>query len=469
MAEGSKALELPAMKPATGFRWLVAIAATSGLAFASDALAQSPRPPRRPTPTPTPSGPPVPLKIAARKERLDRYLLTAMRRAGVNAWLVITRENSSDPIAFDVGAEFAVGRAACLFVDRGEQLESVAIVASFDTDAFEKSGLYDRVIPYGKEGAGGLLVDEIAKLTPKTIAVDQSRDVALADGLTAGNLQWLRDNLGPEFSKRLVSAEALLVSFRSRKTPAEVARMREAVKKTETILAEALTPAVVVAGKTTEKDVADFIRKRRREMGLSASWGDDHDPNVTAGRARGHSASTDAVIHAGAVIRIDAGVDDGGYKTDIQRLAYVLRPGETSAPPEVQKAFDTVKAANRAAAAALKPGVKGTEVDTAGRAVITGAGYEEFMHATGHPIGFYTHDLGPLLAPNWPDRYGKLGGYVIESGQTFAVEPSLQTELPWLMGEKVGFGLEEDYVVTETGSEPLGKPQEFLILIPSGA
>ena len=379
-----------------------------------------------------------------------------MRRSGVNAWLVLTRENSSDPIAFDVGAEHAVGRAICLFVDRGENMEQRGDRRELRHRRLREVGPLQPVIPYGKEGAGGVLLDEIAKYGPKTIAVDQSKDVPLADGLTAGNLQWLRDSLGPDFSKRLVSAEALLVSYRSRKTPAEIAKMREAVKKTEAILAEALTPAVIVAGKTTEKDVADFIRKRRREMGLGASWGDEHDPNVTAGRARGHSASTDAVIHPGAVVHIDAGVDDAGYKTDVQRLAYVLRPGETSAPPEVQKAFDTVKAANRAAAAALKPGVKGTEVDTAGRRVITEAGYEEFIHATGHPIGFYTHDLGPLLAPDWPERYGKLGGYVIERDQTFAVEPSLTTELPWLMGEKVGFGLEEDYVVTEKGSEPLG-------------
>jgi Xaa-Pro aminopeptidase len=36
-----------------------------------------------------------------------------------------------------------------------------------------------------------------------------------------------------------------------------------------------------------------------------------------------------------------------------------------------------------------------------------------------------------------------------------------------MLGGKVGFGLEEDYVVTETGSEPLGTPQEALILIPA--
>ena len=453
MAEGSEALELPAMN---ALRITVML-----LALPVAAAAQ--RPPR---PTPTPVPPSGPLKITARKERMDRYLLAAMRRSGVDMWLVLTRESTTDPVAFDVAAENAVGRAACLFVDRGETLERVAVVASYDTNAFEKSGLYTRVVPYGKEGAGPALKEQVERYSPKVIAVNQSKDFALADGLTAGNLQWLRETLGPDLSKRLVSSEAVLVSFRSRKTAAEIAKMREAVRKTEAILAEALSPAVITPGKTTEKDVADFIRRRRREMGLASSWGDDHDPNVTAGLARGHSGATEALITPGAVIHVDAGVDDAGYKTDVQRLAYALRPGETQAPEEVQKAFDTVKAANRAAAAALKPGVKGSAVDAAGRKVVTEAGYPEFVHATGHPIGFYTHDLGPLLAPDWPDRYGKLGAYTIERDQTFAVEPSLQTELPWMMGGAVGFGLEEDYVVTEKGSEPLGSLQETLILIP---
>ena len=428
-------------------------------------LASAQRAPR-PTPTVTPPPAGANLRAIARKERVSRYLLLSLRRANVDSWLVLTREGTVDPVASDVAAEKAVGRVACLFVDRGERLESVAVVASYDTDTFEKSGLYTRVVPYGKEGAGPALKAEIEKYNPKAIAVNQSRDEPLADGLTAGSLQWLREAIGPDYAKRLVSAEALLVSFRSRKGPAEIAKLRGAVQKTQQILAEALSPAVIVAGKTTEKDVADFIRKRRREMKLGPSGEEDQDPHVMAGLVRGHSAASDAVILPGSVVRIDAGVDEDGYKTDIQRMAYVLRLGETEAPPEVAKAFETVRAANRAAAAALKPGATGTAVDTAAREVITAAGYEEFLHATGHPIGFYTHDLGPMLAPAWPDRYGKLGGYTIERDQVFAIEPSLEVELPWMMGGKVGFGLEEDYVVTEKGSEPLGTPQETLILIP---
>jgi Xaa-Pro dipeptidase len=442
----------------------------AGLLLAAVILLAGARPRLTPTPAAAAETEPareMPVAIRARKDRLDRYMLQALRRSGVNAWLVVTREATTDPIAFDVAADQAVGRAVCLFVDRGENLERVAIVASFDTTAFEQSNLYDRVIPYGKEGPAPALRQEMETINPKAIAVDQSLYLPLADGLTAGNLQWIRETLGPDMSKRLVPAESLLVSYRSRKTPAEIAKMREAVKKTEQILSEALSPAVIVPGKTTERDVADYIRSRRSELGLGPSWEEEQDPNVMAGVARGHSGATDALILPGAVVRIDAGVNDEGYRTDIQRLAYVLRPDEKRAPFEVEKAFETVRAANRAAAAALKPGVTGTSVDTAARKVVTDAGYAEYQHATGHPIGFYAHDIGPLLAPNWPDRYGKLGSYTIERDQTFAIEPSLQTELSWMLGGTVGFGLEEDYVVTDSGSEPLGTPQEKLILIPS--
>src|ERR1700687_34511 len=84
----------------------------------------------KPTPPPAPSAPAGPLRVVARRERMDRYLLPALRRAGVDAWLVVTREGAVDPIAFDVAAEHAVARAACLFVDRGGHLERIAILAS---------------------------------------------------------------------------------------------------------------------------------------------------------------------------------------------------------------------------------------------------------------------------------------------------------------------------------------------------
>ena len=145
MAEGSEALELPAMNTPPS------LLLSPGCARAASAQARAVA--RTPTPAPTP-GPPVPLKVA-RAQGADRPLPAsgdAPRGRGR-----VARPDAREhlgPARLRRRAENAVGRAACLFVDRGEHLDRVAIVASYDTDAFEKSGLYTRVIPYGKEGAG---------------------------------------------------------------------------------------------------------------------------------------------------------------------------------------------------------------------------------------------------------------------------------------------------------------------------
>ena len=54
-----------------------------------------------------------------RQERIRTLLGPAMERAGVDAWVVLARENANDPIAPHVGAENAGGLAAFLFFHTG--------------------------------------------------------------------------------------------------------------------------------------------------------------------------------------------------------------------------------------------------------------------------------------------------------------------------------------------------------------
>ena len=139
------------------------------------------------------------------------------------------------------------------------------------------------------------------------------------------------------------------------------------------------------------------------------------------------------------------------------RLMYFLRPGETSAPPEVQRAFDTVVEATQAAADALRPGVQGYEVDAIARQIIMDAGYPDYKFATGHQLGRDCHDGGTLLGPEW-ERYGQRPFGRIEAGEVFTIEPAVPVP---------GFGymgIEEDVLVTEDGAVWLGEPQKELIL-----
>ncbi len=395
---------------------------------------------------------------AIRRERLDRLLPEAMTSHGVDLWLTFTRENTTDPLLPVLGLDHIVARGAFVFAlgpDGG--LRKVAIAASYDVEPIEHGGLFDRVIAYKKEGIKPHLATLVKELDPRRIAVNVSRDVAVADGLTAGMRAYLEEALGP-YTKRFTSSEKLVVSLLGRKTPHEISALREAAEATQRIISEALSGDVIQPGVTTERALNDWMVARAKEGGYGVAFS-----SIVVGPARGHSDPTDRVIQRGDVLRFDWGATHGGYAADIQRTAYVLKDGESRAPAWLARLFEDNLAANRAAAAACKPGSTGNDVDRAGRDALTARGYEEYPHGTGHAIGLKVHDVGPMLGPDWRERYGDPVFFRIEAGGVFAIEPLIYVTPPEL-GYEINVALEEDVVVEESGSRYIGTPQTEVIL-----
>ncbi len=396
---------------------------------------------------------------AVRRTRLTELLPQILKAKNIDCWLTFTREGATDPLLSQLGSNHMVARAALIFAhDRQGNYRRVAIAASYDVTPLESSALYDTVISYKQEGVRPHLQQIMEELDPAVIAVNRSRDVPMADGLTTGMFDYLVEVL-PEYSPRFTSSEGLILSLFSRKLPAEIAAVREAAEKTQLILREAFTSKVIKPGRTTENDVANYLRRRAEELGMEESC-----LSIVAGPMRGHSAPSDRVIRPGDLLRADICFKVRGYSSDIQRTAYVLRKGERKAPDFVLRLWADMKAANLAALAAIKPGVAATEVDQAGRSLLVSRGYEEYPHGAGHSIGMQVHDIGPLPAPDWPERYGSVAFAHLEPGMTMAIEPALYIDEPRL-GGYVNFGLEEDILVTEDGYEMLGEPQEELWVI----
>ncbi len=384
------------------------------------------------------------------REKLDQAV-GVLQEKGVDLWITFVRETSQvkDP-SLDLILGLDLTWQSALMISRTG--ERIAIVGRYDADNVRNVGGYTTVVGYDQSIREPLL-EHVARLNPRQIALNFSESDPAADGLTHGMFRVIAGILGgTEYSARLISAEDIIAALRGRKTPAEVDYIRAAIGATEGILRE--VEALVQPG-MKEREIAAFIHETTRKRGLEPAWEPEYCPVVCAGPdgSFGHRMPGDYVTQTGALLQLDFGVRREGFVSDLQRTLYFCRPGEEAPPEEVMRVWKAVRAALEAGRAALRPGARGWEVDAAARQTLLNAGYSEYLHAFGHHIGRTVHDGATVLGPKW-ERYGKSIEGVIEVGNVFAIE--LGVHVPGY-----GYlGCEEDVLVTADGAEYLSEPQE---------
>jgi len=240
---------------------------------------------------------------------------------------------------------------------------------------------------------------------------------------------------------RLALASGALRPLRMRKTPAEVAALREAGEAIDRV--HARVPGWLRPG-LTERQVGSMI--------TAAILAEGHvtvdfvivgsGPNA----ASPHHEVSDRVLTVGDAVVVDiGGTMPSGYCSDSTRTYAIGEP-----PAEFTAYFKVLYDAQEAACAAVRPGVTAESVDAAAREPITAAGYgEAFFHRTGHGIGLESHEDPYIVAGN---------GEVLEPGMTFSVEPGIY---PGPHGARI-----EDIVVcTADGYERLNNTPRELVVV----
>lgn len=216
------------------------------------------------------------------------------------------------------------------------------------------------------------------------------------------------------------------------KTESELEKMRLSSKANDAALSA--TIGKIVRG-VSENGLADIYRQ---EGAKQRALGESFDALVCFGAnaAEPHHETGDDQLRDDQAVILDVGLNVDGYCSDMTRTVFFGRPDD-----EFKKVYETVKRANEAGRAAVKPGVPLKDVDAAARRVIEDAGYGRyFIHRTGHSIGIEVHE--------YPDVSAR-SGEVCEKGMTFSVEPGI-----YLPG-KFGVRIEDLVAVSDEGCETL--------------
>lgn len=378
-----------------------------------------------------------------------------LKEFDVDCWITFVRESSlnGDPTLPFIVESDMTWHSAFIFTPTG----AYAIVGQYDKQGVEDLNAYDEVMGY-VQGIKEHFLKYMKRLNPQKIAVNYSTGSEICDGLTHGMYLTLRDYLYEiDFQDRLISAEKVVSALRQRKTKAEVENIKEAIRITEAIFSQ--VGSFIKPGKR-EKEIADFMRERVKEAGVEYAWDPKSCPSVFTGpdTAGAHYAPTERIVERGHILNMDFGLKYNEYCSDLQRTFYVLKEGETKAPSDVQRGFDTIVAAIELARKQMRPGVEGIEIDKTARGYITQSGYPEFPHGLGHQVGRFVHDGTAMLGPAW-EKYAQKPFQKLEAGMVFTIEPRLSVP------DRGIATIEEMVIVTEDGAEYLSTAQKELILI----
>jgi Xaa-Pro aminopeptidase len=403
--------------------------------------------------------------------RMTTVLPALMKKYGVEMWVVPMREYNEDPVFSSIVSPTTISarrRTIYMFYD------PCAGASSGCTKPFERlamggtsqGGVYTaiRSTKPASGPAGGkaeaqaelwgddqwqVLKKEIEKRNPKSIAIDVSRVFAFNDGLSAGELEGMREALGPKWSAKFKHADDLALDMIATRLPEEADTYKSMQQVVWGIIDTAFSNVVVTPGVTRTEDVVWWLRQKVNDLGLGTPW---FHPSVEVQR----KGATDAqlgdnpIIQKGDVLHCDFGITAMRLNTDTQHMGYVLLDGETDAPAGLKKALANSNRLQDIVLGELKSGRTGNDILKTSKAKMAATGLDGTIYS--HPIGMNGHGAGPLIGLwDYQDGVPGRGDAKVIPNQWFSIELQATTKVPEWNNQPVHSAQEEDAVVGPDG------------------
>ena len=232
--------------------------------------------------------------------------------------------------------------------------------------------------------------------------------------------------------QKILNADEALIPMRICKDADEIKDLRQAIKISETALAEVMHDTRTGDMETT------ILAKLKSAMLSHGATGFAFEPIVLSGgeAANPHGHSSERKLKPGQALLIDFGASYGVMHADITRTFFC-----DHVPDEHASIYETVKAANDSGKQAAKPGVAVETVDASASAILKDSAYADMiLHKTGHGLGREVHEAPQVMKGN---------RMPLQPGMVITVEPGLYRH------NEIGVRIEDDVLITESGHESL--------------
>jgi Xaa-Pro aminopeptidase len=403
------------------------------------------------------------------QNRIDSLLPVLMEKNGIDMWVVISREYNEDPVLKTMlPATWLSARRRTILIFYNDpakkQYEKLAI-ARYNVGDNIKASWDMQKFPDQWDA----LVDIITKRNPKKIALDYSVDFAHADGIDYTEYMQLTGKLSAAQKTKVVSAEKLAIAWLETRTAREMQIYPQLIDITHRIIDEGFSEKVITPGITTSEDVVWWFRQKINDMGLG-TW---FHPSVSIQRmdAESHeetrsfaSRPDEDIIIPGDILHVDFGITYLRLNTDIQEHAYILKPGETSVPESIKKAFVKTNRLQDILVAQFKEGKTGNQILADALAQAKQEGIEATIYT--HPLGFHGHAAGPTIGL-WDQQNGVPGSgdFPMHFNTAYSIELNAASDIPeWK--KKIRIMLEEDGYFDPQGFRFISGRQKEIFLIP---
>ncbi len=333
-----------------------------------------------------------------------------------------------------------------------EGAEPILFVPVIEPQDHIPAGLIIREYPWGSSDCTNpfsVLIENI-RVELKRAGVDSSR-VGMLHGAARTSLpiqaaehppipDTFREQLSAMTAKPDTEVDTAFLDLYLRKNPEEIQAVRLANKVAGIGIQafyEHLAPGVSEAELAAAVESAIQKQVGKQDVFHSRGWAMVQSGENTADSGL-FNRTTGRPLQIGDLVLLELATCVNGYWSDLTRTAAV-----GSAKPELQRILAVVQDAQRAAIAAVRPGVSAGEIDEIARDTIARQGLAAyFNHGTGHHVGFRYHDPGFAIAPGQSEK--------LEPGMIITVEPGV-----YVREYGGGARMEDNVLVTESGYEVL--------------